>query len=76
MKKDLSNKNDLENSDNNNNIINVGGEIVQNLDELNENNKNEQYSDLNNPPANFKGFDNASKKPKNNDKYEKFYDEV
>ena len=55
-------------------MINIGGDIVQNLDELNENNNN-QYSGLNNPPTNFQGKENKSK-GKNKDKYEKFYDEV
>ena len=31
-------------------MVNVNGDTVQNLDELNENNNNQ---DLNNPPANF-----------------------
>ncbi len=68
----------MDNSENLNNIINVNGDIVQNLDELNDNNNNNnQFSALNNPPVNFQVNSNESKnKGDKNNKYSKFHDEV
>jgi hypothetical protein len=67
---------DNDNSENFNNVLNVNGDIVQNLDELNDNNNN-KFSALNAPPVNFQAnaSENKNKGDKNN-KYSKFYDEV
>lgn len=69
LKKDLTGANRGETTENFNNVINIDGGNVQNLDELNENltRGNNRLDDHSN---------NVNKKEPVNDKYKKFQDEV